>query len=50
LFTEVPFARASQIFERLTGIPMTDHCMQAVAEKLGEAADVVQVLAQSARG
>jgi hypothetical protein len=44
LFTEVPFARASQIFERLTGIPMTDHCMQDVAAKLGEVADTVRVL------
>lgn len=44
LFTEVPFARASQIFERVTGIPMTDHCMQDVAEKVGEAADTVRVL------
>jgi len=44
LFTEVPFARASQIFERLTGIPMTDHCMQEVATKLDEAADGVRVL------
>jgi hypothetical protein len=31
LFTEVPFARASQICERLTGIPMTEHCLQDVA-------------------
>ncbi|MEA2627522.1 MAG: hypothetical protein QOD06_3567 [Candidatus Binatota bacterium] len=44
LFTEVPFTRASQIFERLTGIPMTDHCMQDVAAKLGEVADTVRVL------
>ena len=44
LFTEVPFARASQIFKRLTGIPMTDHCMQDVAAKLGEVADPVRVL------
>jgi hypothetical protein len=44
LFTEVPFTRASQIFARLTGIPMTDHCMQDVAAKLGEAADAVRVL------
>jgi hypothetical protein len=44
LFTEVPFTRASQIFARLTGIPMTDHCMQDVAAKLGEATDPVQVL------
>jgi hypothetical protein len=44
LFTEVPFARASQIFERLTGVPMTDHWMQEVATKLGAAADVVWVL------
>jgi hypothetical protein len=44
LFTEVPFTRASQIFERLTGIPMTDHCMQEVAAKLGEVADTVRVL------
>jgi hypothetical protein len=36
--------RASQIFARLTGIPMTDHCRQEVAEKLGEAADPVRVL------
>jgi hypothetical protein len=44
LFTEVPFARASQIFERLTGITMTDHCMQDVAMKLGEIAEPVRVL------
>jgi hypothetical protein len=44
LFTEVPFARASQLFERLTGIPMTDHCLQDVAAKLGAAADPVRVL------
>lgn len=44
LFTEVPFARASQIFERLTGIQMTDHCLQDVAAKLGEVADPVRVL------
>jgi hypothetical protein len=44
LFTEVPFARASQIFERLTGITMTDHCMQDVAMKLGEVAEPVRVL------
>jgi hypothetical protein len=44
LFTEVPFTRASQIFERLTGIPMTEHCLQEVATKMGEAADVVRVL------
>ena len=44
LFTAVPFARARQIFERLTGIPMTNHCRQEVAEKVGEAADVVRVL------
>jgi hypothetical protein len=39
LFTEVPFARASQIFECLTGIKMTDHCLQDVAANLGEVAD-----------
>jgi hypothetical protein len=44
LFTEVPFARASQIFQRLTGVEMSDHCQQEVAAKLGEAADVVRVL------
>ena len=44
LFTEVPFERASQIFERLTGLKMTDHCMQEVAANLGEAADQVRVL------
>lgn len=44
LFTEVPYKRASQIFERLTGIPISDHCLQDVAESLGEAADNVRVL------
>jgi hypothetical protein len=44
LFTEVPFERASQIFERLTGIKMTDHCMQDMAAEMGEAADNVRVL------
>ena len=44
LFTEVPLARASQIFARLTGIQLTDHCLQDVAAKLGEAADPVRVL------
>ena len=44
LFTEVPFARASQIFKRLTGIEMSDHCQQDVASKLGEVADVAHVL------
>ena len=44
LFTEVPFARASQLFERLTGIKMTDHCLQEVAANLGEVADPVRVL------
>ena len=44
LFTEVPFARATQIFDRLTGVPMTDHGLQDVAAKLGEVADPVRVL------
>lgn len=44
LFTEVPYERASRIFERLTGIPMSDHCLQDVAESLGEVADNVRVL------
>jgi hypothetical protein len=44
LFTEVPFERASQLFERLTGIQMGAHCQQEVAAKLGAAADVVRVL------
>lgn len=44
LFTEVPYKRASQIFERLTGIKMSDHCQQEVAGKMGKAADVVRVL------
>ncbi len=44
LFTEVAFERASQIFERLTGIKMTDHCMQDMAAQMGEAADNVRVL------
>ncbi len=44
LFTEVPFERTSQIFERLTGIKMTDHCLQGVAANLGEVADAMRVL------
>jgi hypothetical protein len=44
LFTEVPFERASKIFERLTGIRMSDHCMQDVAEELGAASDNARVL------
>jgi len=44
LFTEVPFERASQIFERLTGIKLSEHCQQEVAAKLGAVADVVRVL------
>lgn len=44
LFTEVPYKRASQIFERLTGIKMSDHCQQEIADKMSQAADVVRVL------
>jgi hypothetical protein len=44
LFTEVPYERASQIFERLTGIKMSDPCQHEVATQLGEVADVVRVL------
>jgi hypothetical protein len=44
LFTEVPYKRASQIFERLTGIKLSDHCLHEIADKLGQAADVVRVL------
>jgi hypothetical protein len=44
LLTEVPLTRASQICARLTGIPMTEHCRQDVAAKLGEATDSVRVL------
>ena len=44
LFTEVPYKRASQIFERLTGIRMSDHCLQDVADGIGQAADNVRVL------
>ena len=44
LFTEVPYQRASQIFERLTGIRMSDHCLQDVAESIGQAADKMRVL------
>lgn len=44
LFTEVPYERASQIFARLTGIKMSDHCQHEVATQLGEVADVVRVL------
>src|SRR5438128_1078404 len=39
LFTEVPFERASQIFERLTGIKMSDHCQHQVAAQVGEVAE-----------
>jgi hypothetical protein len=44
LFTEVPYSRASQIFERLTGIKISDHCMQEIASEMGQAADNIRVL------
>jgi protein-arginine kinase activator protein McsA len=44
LFSEVPYTRASQIFERLTGMKISDHCMQEVASEMGKAADNVRVL------
>jgi hypothetical protein len=44
LFTEVPYERASQIFERLTGVKLSDHCMHELASQMGESADVVRVL------
>jgi hypothetical protein len=43
LFTQVPFERAGPLFERLTGMTMTDHCMQEVASQRGKAADNGQV-------
>ncbi len=44
LFSEVPFERASKIFERLTGIQMSNASMHEVAEEIGDAADPVRVL------
>jgi hypothetical protein len=44
LFSEVPHERASQIFERLTGVKLSDHCMHELACRMGEAADVLRVL------
>lgn len=44
LFSEVPYTRASQIFERLTGTKISDHCMQEIASEMGKAADNIRVL------
>jgi hypothetical protein len=44
LFTEVPYERASKIFERLTGIKMSNNSMHELAENIGEVADKVRVL------
>jgi hypothetical protein len=44
LVTEVPHARASQIFERLTGVRLSNHCMHELAARMGESADVLRVL------
>jgi hypothetical protein len=44
LVTEVPHARASQIFERLTGVRLSNHCMHERAARMGESADVPRVL------
>jgi len=44
LFTEVPYERASQVFERLTGIKMSNCSMHQVAQEIGQVADVVRIL------
>jgi hypothetical protein len=44
LFSEVPHERASQIFERLTGVKLSNHCMHELASQMGEAADPGWVL------
>jgi hypothetical protein len=44
LFSEVPHERASQIFERLTGVKLSNHCMHELAAQMGESADLVRVL------
>lgn len=44
LFSEVPHERASRIFERLTGVKLSTHCMHELASQMGDAADRVQVL------
>lgn len=44
LFTEVPHERASQIFERLTGVKLSNHCRHDLACQIDESADVVWVL------
>ncbi|MEW6736906.1 MAG: hypothetical protein AB1489_36800 [Acidobacteriota bacterium] len=44
LLTEVPFERASKIFERFTGIKVSNNSMHALAEDIGEVADKVRVL------
>jgi hypothetical protein len=44
LFSEVPYGRASQLFERLTGVKLSDHCRHELASQMGESADRVRVL------
>lgn len=44
LFTEVPYERASKIFERLTGIKMSNNSMHELAGDIGDCADKVRVL------
>jgi hypothetical protein len=44
LFSEVPHERASQIFERLTGVKLSHHGMHDLAAQRGESADRVRVL------
>lgn len=44
LFSEVPQERASQLFERLTGVKLRNHGRHELAAPMGEAADPVWVL------
>ncbi len=44
LFAELPHERAAELFEKLTGIRMTNHCMHELSENLAEASDKVTVL------
>lgn len=40
LVKEVPYEKASQLFEKLSGIPMSDHLMHQVANAVGDVLDV----------
>jgi hypothetical protein len=44
LFAELPHERAAELFEKLTGIRMTAHCMHELSEELGEVSDQATVL------